>query len=146
MRLILLLAALAARPNPALTPGVRALGPDGQPLSVATLCSTKWGKDVRHVTESMKIAVARRYGVEWPPLRKGHRLTPRERALRAKWEVDHWYSRENGGADDIRNLWMQPIAEAHQKDVLENRLHRAVCAGTLTLDDAIAQLEQWGAR
>jgi putative intracellular protease/amidase len=54
--------------------------------------------------------------------------------------------RELGGADDERNLWPQPLAEARVKDRQENALHRAVCAGTVTLAAAQAQMRQWGHR
>jgi hypothetical protein len=139
------------RPDPALTPGVLALGPDGKPLSVAVLCTTIWHRDARHVSEGMKIEVARRYHVYWPPLRKGHRFTRAERAARAKWEIDHFWSRSEGGADDVDNLWMQPIEDARRKDVLEARLHREMCAtwraggnADAMLQDARRQLAAWG--
>lgn len=138
-------------PNPTLTPGVLALGADGRPLSVATLCTTIWHLDARHVTEQMKIDVARRYHVAWPPLRKGHRLTRAERAARAKWEIDHLWSRSEGGADDVDNLWPQPIDDARRKDVLEARLHREMCAtwraggnADAQLRDARRRLAAWG--
>jgi hypothetical protein len=135
------------RPDPALTPGVLALDAHGHPLSVAQVCTTKWGKDARHVTEAMKQEVARRYHVTYPLMRKGHRLTAAEKAQRAKFEVDHLLSRENGGADDVDNLWLQPWdgpLGAHAKDKVENALHRAVCRGDLTLEAAQQQLRRWG--
>ena len=58
-------------------------------------------------------------------------------------EIDHLISRELGGADDVANLWPQSYAgawNAHQKDRLENRLHREVCAGSLSLEDARQQI------
>jgi hypothetical protein len=51
-------------------------------------------------------------------------------------EVDHLVSLELGGSNAITNLWPEPYAGrwgARTKDVLENRLHDLVCAGTLTL-------------
>jgi hypothetical protein len=58
------------------------------------------------------------------------------------FEEDHLVSLEIGGhPTDPQNLWPQhwdaPYG-AHQKDQLENYLHRAVCAGTLTLAAAQA--------
>ncbi len=50
-------------------------------------------------------------------------------------EVDHLISLELGGSNDIKNLWPQSNAaswNAHQKDALENRLHKLICDGTLT--------------
>jgi hypothetical protein len=52
------------------------------------------------------------------------------------WEIDHRISRELGGADDVENLWPQPITEARKKDTLENFLHRAVCTDAITLERA----------
>lgn len=58
------------------------------------------------------------------------------------FEEDHLISLEIGGnPTDSRNLWPQHWAGpygAHQKDQLENYLHRAVCAGRLTLAEAQA--------
>jgi hypothetical protein len=131
----LLLAALAARdlPQPTLTPGVT------RHLSVQTICATKWGKDKRHVTETMKVHVAAAYGIYWPTTLHGHRLTAAERAYRLSGEWDHLISRELGGADDEKNLWFELYEgawNAHMKDRLENNLHVRVCAGTLSLPAA----------
>jgi hypothetical protein len=55
------------------------------------------------------------------------------------YELDHLVPRELGGADDVANLWPQKWTgpyNARQKDRLENALHRAVCAGELSLHDA----------
>ncbi len=54
-------------------------------------------------------------------------------------EIDHLISLELGGADDVRNLWPQtyaPVPGAHQKDLVENWLHREVCAGRIALPEA----------
>jgi hypothetical protein len=104
------------RPNPKLTPGVaRSLTPD-------QVCSIRWGKDRRHVTDRMKRDVFEAYGIPWDK----HSL----------YEVDHLISRELAGADDVKNLWPQSwtgTANARMKDRLENTLHRKVCAGEITL-------------
>ena len=92
-------------------------------ISTRTLCATRWGKDVRHVTEAMKVAVCQQYAA------KGKCPGP-------DYEIDHLISRELGGADTIKNLWPQPLKEARLKDTLENFLHRAVCGGAMTLEAA----------
>ena len=55
-------------------------------------------------------------------------------------ELDHLISLELGGDPlDSLNLWPEPWANpdgAHQKDAVENALHRLVCAGKLSLTDA----------
>lgn len=101
----------------ALTPGV--VRPE---ITVREVCGTRWGLDRRHVTPGMRRAVLQLYGVAW--------------ADRGQYELDHLIPRELGGADDVRNLWPQPWPEAHRKDQDENALHRAVCAGQRTLEDA----------
>lgn len=60
-------------------------------------------------------------------------------------EVDHLISLELGGSNDIKNLWPQPYLPkpgAHEKDVLENYLHRQVCAGKISLSDAQKEISR----
>lgn len=56
------------------------------------------------------------------------------------YELDHLVPLELGGApSDPRNLWLEKWDGqwgAHTKDRLENALHRAVCAGAITLGQA----------
>jgi hypothetical protein len=111
-------------PNLALTPGV------ARPISVHDLCSTKWGKDARHVTLMMRKSVFAAYRIPY----EKHGL----------YELDHLVPRELGGADDIANLWPEPWDDAHKKDRLENALHRSVCADTIALPAAQAQMRAWG--
>ena len=58
----------------------------------------------------------------------------------ADYEEDHFISLELGGnPTDPRNLWPEPYHPspgARQKDVVENYLHKQVCAGTMTLKEA----------
>jgi hypothetical protein len=115
-------------PDPGLTPGV-VLN-----LSVREICGTKWGKDRRHVTAKMKRVVFHEYGLTG---NKDKYCRP------GGCEVDHLVSRELGGADNVRNLWPQPYTPdpatgcgAHQKDRLENELHRLVCSGRMPLAEA----------
>jgi hypothetical protein len=108
--------AQVAMPRREITPGL------ARPLSKATVCSTKWGRDERHVDESTKKKVCEAYGAKHCP--------------GPDWELDHLVSRELAGADDAKNLWPQPIAEARLKDRLENLLHKKVCAGEISLAEA----------
>jgi hypothetical protein len=113
----LLLAAFM--PDSTVTPGVI------RPLTLQQVCSTRWGLDRRFVTTAMKKQVFANYGIPWDEHRD--------------YEVDHLVPRELGGADDIRNLWPQSWTgdwNAHQKDVLENRLRKMVCFGQLSLEEA----------
>jgi len=57
-----------------------------------------------------------------------------------KFEVDHLISLELGGSNDVKNLWPQSYTtvpwNAHVKDKLENRLHREICDGIITITEA----------
>ena len=118
--------------DPALTPGV------ARHLSRKAICSTKWGKDARHVTEAMKRDVFAKYGLS------GNDDPACVADSRGRHcEIDHLISRELGGADDEANLWPEPYGtepwNAARKDRVENRLHKELCAGNISL--SAAQLE-----
>ena len=103
-------------------------------LTKDKICAIKWGKDARHVTEAMKDEAFGRYGYSGYD---DHRCTPDVHG--ATCEIDHLISRELGGADDVDNLWPQSFGgrwNAHLKDTLENRLHKELCAGNLSLKAA----------
>jgi hypothetical protein len=122
-------------PNPRLTPGAVRI------KSKSIVCSTKWGKDERHVTQKMKDEVFRLYGTSQG---KGvcafkTRATQAGRKIKEGCEIDHNISRELGGADVVSNLWAQPYTQhpgAREKDHLENVLHKMVCEGDITLERA----------
>jgi hypothetical protein len=133
MLLVLCAAPVAAKdltlPDPLVTPGaVRA-------LSLSKICSIKWGKDARHVTETMKRQVFENYG-----LSGNSDPSCLADASGRHCEIDHLISRELGGADDVKNLWPQPYGSspwnAVKKDRVENRLHKEVCAKTISLKRA----------
>lgn len=56
------------------------------------------------------------------------------------YELDHFVPLETGGhPTDPNNLWVEPwngSEGAHKKDMLENKLKRLVCNGTITLKEA----------
>lgn len=51
-------------------------------------------------------------------------------------EYDHLIPLELGGSSDTRNLWVEPGPIPNPKDKVENRLHKMVCAGSLSLIQA----------
>ena len=115
-------------PNLKLTPGAVREG-----LSQKKICSIKWGRDARHVTQAMKRQVFEMYGYS------GYgdpRCVP---AGKRTCEIDHLVSRELGGADVISNLWPQAYGtkpwNAVLKDKLENRLNKEMCRGNITLQE-----------
>jgi hypothetical protein len=53
------------------------------------------------------------------------------------YQIDHLIPLEIGGdPTDIRNLWPEPMGDAHRKDQVENRLHALVCGGQLDVKEA----------
>lgn len=119
-------------PDPTLTPG--ALDPRVTQATIQeTICGKGYAATVRpSFTEStrLKYTVLARYGIPW--------------SAHQEYEMDHLVPLELGGDPaDLRNLWPEPWTGpegAHAKDVLENTLHRAVCADRVPLATAQACL------
>jgi hypothetical protein len=62
---------------------------------------------------------------------------------RGAFEVDHLIPLELGGDNVITNLWPEaamPMPGFHEKDKVENYLHRQVCLGAMRLPDAQQQI------
>lgn len=110
-------------PNHALTPGAI------RTTDAHSVCTTRTST-IRNVPESEKRAVFKEYGIIDVP---------------HAFEVDHLVSLELGGSNDIQNLWPQSYKtqpwNAHVKDRLENRLHKLVCDGSMTLQAAQRGIE-----
>ncbi len=78
-----------------------------------------------------------------PPVELTNRIK-RERMMRytlsgtlSEYELDHIIPLELGGCPNCpTNLWMEPLQDAHEKDRVENYLHRQVCDGKMQLIDA----------
>jgi hypothetical protein len=65
---------------------------------------------------------------------------------KASWhsyQMDHLVPLCLGGADVEQNLWPQPLEEAHQKDRLEVKACRQVCAGERDLGEAQRWFQSW---
>lgn len=111
-------------PDPAITPGV--FNPAVTPATLQqTICVDHWTSTVRLPTSYTDKLRAH----DTPA---GHKPS--------EGELDHLVSIEDGGAPaDPRNLWWMIYSDhygARVKDVLETHVARAICAGTLTLDQA----------
>ena len=104
-------------------------------LTQAKICKIKGGADARHVTAKMKADVFAAYGLSG----NDDPACVRDKRGR-RCEIDHLISRELGGADDVKNLWPEPYGtvpwNATRKDRVENRLHKEVCAGKISLAEA----------
>lgn len=91
------------------------------------VCAAGYTVDARHVTRATKRAVFKRYGFIDGKYRPGD------------YEIDHFISLELGGANHVDNLWPQPFQgarTARMKDVVETNLHRRVCRGETSLEEA----------
>lgn len=88
----------------------------------STICVPGWTARVRppsSYTTALKVRQMRAQGL---------------RGKSADYEEDHLVPLALGGAPrDPANLWPEPWPNAHGKDVVEARVHRAVCAGRMTL-------------
>ncbi|MDB4911811.1 MAG: hypothetical protein JWO39_2634 [Gemmatimonadetes bacterium] len=107
-------------PDPAKTPG------EVLDVTAADVCVSGYSKRVRDVPIEVKRRAYASYGI------RTHEP--------GEYEVDHLVSLSLGGSNSIRNLWPQSFRtspwNAYVKDVLEDELHRRVCAGTLDLRKA----------
>jgi hypothetical protein len=130
-------------PDPALTPG--ATNPQLTQATIdQTICNPNWS------TKSIRPPVSYTNN-----LKKQQLAAPRyQDKTPAHYEEDHLISLEIGGDPrDPKNLWpemwgtpQQPLTArgpfpphligAKAKDAVENELHKEVCAGTLTLQQA----------
>ena len=115
-------------PDPNLTPGQTDYN-----ATKEMVCTPGYSASVRNVPDSLKRNVFKTYGLN---------------SSADKFEVDHLISLELGGTNDISNLWPQsytnPQWNAHDKDKLENRLHKLVCYGAINIVDAqIAISKNW---
>jgi hypothetical protein len=108
------------RPDSAMTPGATL------DVTDVDVCTPGFASRIRHVTAQTKRDVYAEYGItEHGP---------------GDYEVDHLISLELGGSNARKNLWPQSYRtqpwNARVKDALENRLHRMVCAHTISLETA----------
>lgn len=61
-------------------------------------------------------------------------LADKQGVVARDYELDHLIPLELGGAPKAsRNLWLEPWAEAHKSDPLENELRAEVCRGEISL-------------
>ena len=115
-------------PNWALTPG--ALCTSNDPDFQGFDYPEKIARCNRNISINEKQIVAKNYGglaeKEW-----------------SKYEFDHLLPLCAGGSNSLQNLWPQPIAEAHLKDVLENEICLAMRAGTMSQATAVQKVRDW---
>jgi hypothetical protein len=107
-------------PDPACTPG--AIDPAVNQSNIrSTICRPGYTATVRpsaSETDKWKRVAEQAYGVTGPG------------------EYDHLVSLELGGTNATSNLWSEPGPIPNAKDTVENRLHKEVCSGQITLAGA----------
>ncbi len=92
---------------------------------IPTICTVGYTKTVRDVSTATRKKVFKEYGIAW--------------SEHSNYEVDHIISLEIGGSNDISNLFPESYTiknGARVKDVFENYLHRQVCNGSMTVQEA----------
>ena len=119
-------------PNKTFTPGV--LNKDVNQNNIKdNICKVGWTKTIRPtVTYTNKLKLEQLKG-DYKYFTSVFGTEP------SKYEEDHLISLQLGGhPSDPKNLFPQPYAgnNARKKDVLETKLKKMVCAGTLKLADA----------
>lgn len=118
----------ATAPNTQITPGI--LCSESDPNFGGYAYPSHVAKCIRNVSESEKSQIAQAYGnikkSEWP-----------------NYEFDHLIPLCAGGSNDIRNIWPQPIQEAHGKDILENDICTQLRSGQMNQQQALAKVNQW---
>lgn len=115
-------------PDRACTPGALLPG-----ATKDKVCVSGYASSVRDVPQSEKEQVYAEYGI-------------RSRSA-GEYEVDHLVSLELGGSNDIANLWPEPANPKpgfHEKDQVEDYLHRQVCSGAIPMAEAQREIaENW---
>jgi len=109
-------------PNHNLTPG------DIEPIlsnDTSYICTPGYSASIRNTSLALKKQVFAEYQLVYPP--------------HDYYEVDHFIPLELGGSNSIKNLWPEPASPKpgyHEKDLVENYLHKIVCNETINLSTA----------
>src|SRR5262249_24877921 len=102
-----------------------------------TICQTGWPAKVRPPRTYMTTLKEKQLAALGATVADPHEKCMPKSANPKCSEEDHLISPELGGAPrDPKNLWPQPVSRAQEKDCVEDYLHRQVCAGKITLQDA----------
>lgn len=103
------------------------------------ICDGEGTKGFRKTTPKMKAQAYAEYGVDKDTVDREtfckFGVTCDANPKPPFYEIDHVESIEIGGADDVKNLFPQPYFAhpgAHEKDKLENKLAKMICAGEIS--------------
>lgn len=100
-------------------------------ITATQVCRPGYSNRVRRVSQATKDRVFARYGIA---VHDG-----------STYEVDHFIPLELGGSNTLSNLFPEaasPVPGFHQKDKLENALHRRVCNASMTIEAAQAAIRK----
>ena len=59
------------------------------------------------------------------------------------YEFDHLIPLCAGGSNDSRNIWPQPLDEAHEKDKVEDEVCQKMRAGEMKQAEAVHEIFAW---
>jgi len=115
----------AVLPDPSCTPGVT--NPDVTQANImGTICKSGYTSTIRppaSYTTKLKKGQIIEYGFTDTNTKD--------------YEEDHFISLELGGSPDSpQNLWPEPPGAPNEKDRVENYLHKQICNGGMTLEEA----------
>ena len=85
----------------------------------------------RNVTNQEKIQIGASYGIKPADF--------------SKYEFDHLIPLSIGGNNTPKNIWPQPLGEAHEKDKAEFAAYKAISSGGVSQMEAIKQVLIWRA-
>ncbi len=108
-------------PDPVCTPG--SINPNVTQANIhSTICVSGYTATIRppvSYTAPLKLKQMAQYGVS---------------GSASNFEEDHLIPLEAGGnPTDPKNLWPESAPGYHQKDAIENLIHKRICDGTITL-------------
>ncbi len=89
------------------------------------ICVSGYSRSVRNVSPKKRNDVYLAYGITTH--------------AKGEYEVDHFISLELGGSNDIANLFpeaAEPSPGFHEKDEVENFLHKELCTNQISLSEA----------
>ena len=123
----LALPAFATKPNPTYTPGSLCTEKSADFSQYRYPAHVAYCK--RNVTHEKKAEVAKIYGIpesDW-----------------GNYEFDHLIPVNAGGDSSVENLWPQPLAEAKEKDKVEQATYNGLNSGQLNQAQAVQMIWDW---
>jgi hypothetical protein len=83
----------------------------------------------RNVSHDEKLEIAKNYGIDESDWKN--------------YEFDHLIPLNAGGSDAVENIWPQPLAEARDKDLVEQATSDGLNSGQLDQAQAVQMIWDW---